>query len=118
MKHKSERPNGWAVLRDVLIQSINKGQFAVAVLGVIVLFGIFKMPPNEVGGLVKEVLKSGRDDVWASYITNVLLVIGWFVHSRYQRRSLAAEMERIGLEKSKLQEQLLGKNLASGKKKK
>ena len=85
------------MLRDVLVASISKGQFPVALLGIIVLASVLKMPPADVSTLVfriVELLSSGR---WAGYVLALLVSLGWWRHARYLRHSLDAEMRRMNL---------------------
>lgn len=93
----------WATaLRDVLIASINKGQFPFAILGLILLALIMKMPPEDVSRLVDGVERGSL----FGYLLSLLLLAGWYVHARYQR-VITQELERMAAERNMLQ----GKNL-------
>ena len=83
------------MLRDVLVASISKGQFPFALLGLVVLVSVLKMPPADVSTLVFRVvdlLSSGR---WAGYVLALLVSLGWSLHARHLRLALAAEMHRL-----------------------
>jgi hypothetical protein len=98
----------WATaLRDVLIASINKGQFPFAILGLVLLTLIVKMPPADVSKLVFRLVDGVEQGSLLGYLLSLLFLIGWYVHARYQRRVIAGEIERMAAERNTLQ----GKNL-------
>lgn len=102
--------------RDVLIHSLNKGQFPFACLAALLALTIFKMPAQDVSTFADRILRAMTTMKGASYTLNGLLAWGWFFHARWQRKSIAEEMERIGREKTELQEQKLGVNLSTSNK--
>ena len=98
----------WATaLRDVLIASINKGQFPFAILGLILLALIMKMPPDDVSRLVFRLVDGVERGSLFGYALSLFLLAGWYVHARYQRRVISQEIERMAAERNMLQ----GKNL-------
>lgn len=99
----------WATaLRDVLIASINKGQFPFAILGLVVLTLILKMPSGDVSKLVFRLVDGVERGSFLGYLLSLLLLVGWYVHARYQRRVIAAEIERMAAERNTLQSRNLG----------
>jgi hypothetical protein len=51
-KERVSRPLGFAeMLRDILVASIGRGQFPVALLGLVALVSILKMPAADVSSL-------------------------------------------------------------------
>jgi hypothetical protein len=100
-------------VRDTLIASMNKGQFPLAVVALIVIAVLYKMPSEDVSKLVFQVADgflSGRLVGWAlGGVTSV----GWLIHSRWQRRMIHKEMENLSFERSELQRRLLNGNIAS-----
>ena len=109
--------NFWAFLRDVTMHAITKGQFpAVAMTGLLAVI-IVKLPANHVALLVDRILANLTTLKGLSLIMNIVFPILWAVHTRWQRGSIAAEMDRIGREKTALQEELTGLRSSSPKKK-
>lgn len=99
----------WAsALRDILIASINKGQFPFTLLGLVLLALIMKMPPEDASRLVFRLIDGGEGDSLLGYLLSLLLLVGWYLHARYQRRVIAAEIERMAAERNMLQSQSLG----------
>lgn len=105
----------WTMIRDVLIASLNKGQFPVAVVAGTSVFMIWRMPNEDVSKLVFLILDGLKTWWLTGYVLSALLAILWFKHSKWQRRIIHAEMKRIGDEKTKLQEKLVGKRLPSSR---
>lgn len=106
----------WSMIRDVLIASMNKGQLLPATLALVAIILICKMPSGRAGDLVFALLDSTRSWGLLGYILWLLtLYAAWRILKR-QRQLIAAEMERMGREKSRLQAQLLERNLKSSDK--
>lgn len=104
----------WAQsVRDIFVTSINRGQLPVLGLIVVTLLMIWKMPGDAVSALAEEVLHSLQNgDLWG-YVLFVLTLGGWYSHAKRMRKMFSNEAERIGTEKSRLQEQLVGRNYKS-----
>lgn len=102
--------------RDVLVASMNKGQFPLAMVGIIFMVMVLKMPSEDVSKLVFRIFDGISDGSVVGYVMSAALLMGWVLHSKWQRRIVAAEIERMGREKSQLQEKLLDKSLTSSEK--
>lgn len=108
--------NLWAAIRDVLNHSITKGQFPLACVAGIVVLCVWRMPAADVTALVNRILSVLDRFAFFSYLGNVILVAGWAMHARHQRKLFTGELNRVGQEKSDLQEQLLSRKLSSSNK--
>lgn len=95
-------------LRDMVVSAINRGQLPLLGFFMLLLMLVFKMPAEDVSRLVFELLQALRHGEFVAYILLVITAGGWFAHARKMRQLFSAEAERIGREKSKLQEQLAG----------
>jgi hypothetical protein len=100
-------------LRDVLIASIEKGQFPAALIAMIVLSMIWRMPPADVSKLVFRLFDVAEEKGFIGYVASVLCLFGWFFHARYQRGLITREMRRVSRERNQLQARELGKKLKS-----
>lgn len=107
----------WAqTVRDIFVTSINRGQLPVLGMIAVTLLMIWKMPEDAVSALAEEVLHSLQNgDLWG-YVLFVLTLGGWYSHAKRMRKMFSNEAERIGTEKSRLQEQLVGRNYKSSNK--
>ena len=107
------RVGAFQMMRDVLIASINKGQFPVAFLGFIIMVVILKMPGQDVSTLVFRLLDASERKWAIGYVTAVLLALCWYFHASYQRKFFTREMQRLSRERTALQERMLGKQIRS-----
>ena len=106
-KHKNNQSykiNFWGMMQNVLIASMSKGQFPPACGFLVFIIMIIKMPSSDVSKLVFDIWDSVKQGQFIGDILAVVFLIGWFIHARWQRRLIAKEMERIGIEKSKYQQ--------------
>jgi hypothetical protein len=101
------------MLRDVLVASLNKGQFLVALNGLILIVLILKMPSADVGRLVLRLLDLAEAHYLLGYILAVVSLLCWFGHSKYQRRMITQELDRLSGERNRLQAQALGNRIES-----
>lgn len=99
--------------RDVFRYSLNKGQFIPALVAFIIAISILKMPSEDVSKLIFEILAKLESGYLIGYAVGIFSLIGWYTHSRWQRRLIAREMQRIGLEKSQLQNEKLNGKIKS-----
>jgi hypothetical protein len=97
-------------LREVLIASINKGQFPFAMLGLVLLALIVKMPSEDVSELVFRLVDGVERGSLLGYLLSLFVLAGWYVHARYQRRVIAREIGRIAAERNMLQGRKLGQH--------
>lgn len=105
--------NFWAALRDVMTHAMDKGQFPLAVVGALLALAIIKMPPEHSTTLLHRILDGLKTIHGASYALNAVLLAGWYFHAKWQRGSISIEMNRIGREKTQLQEKQTGRKLVS-----
>ena len=92
---------------------MSKGQFPFAVVALIFIVMILKMPPQDVSKLVFQIENDIASGKLVGFLLSFLLGGGWFVHARWQRRNISGEVDRIGVEKSKLQSEHLDINIES-----
>lgn len=100
-------------VRDVLIASMNKGLFPLAVLALIVIVAIVKMPSEDVSTLVFQVVQGLTARALIGWFLSGGIAIFWLLHSKWQRRIINAEMARLSDLRNQLQEKLLGGKLPS-----
>jgi hypothetical protein len=108
-----DRPNLFGATRDVLISSMTKGQFPLALMGLIILAIILKMPADDVSKLAFELFKALELHYISGYILSVVALGSWFFHSRWQRKQIITEMRRIAFERNRWQKGQLGNAIES-----
>jgi len=112
--NRNQRPQKVGIaqsVRDVLIASMNKGQFPLALLALITLAVLYKMPGEDVSRLVFTYATDLANNGIIGYVLFGITALSWFVHAKWQRRKINREMARMGREKTKWQEIALGKKL-------
>jgi hypothetical protein len=107
------KSNMWAMLRDVLIASINKGQLPIAGIILFLIILAIKMPSEQAGKLLFELLDLFVKWKIVGWVLFGFSVFGWFIHLKIQRRVFTKEISRAGDEKTKLQKRLLPKQIES-----
>ena len=108
------QPVTWAqAVRDVLIASMNKGQFLLALAGLVILLLVWRMPEQELAKLVNRLLDGLENFTLVGYILFLAMLIGWVFHARYQRRIITNELDRMSEERNRLQEASLGNRVHS-----
>ena len=109
------KPNFWGMIQGITIATINKGQFLLFCLFLIIVILIIKAPGASVGELLHNFAGLLREEAILGWIFAFLeLMVNIFV-IRFQRKTHHDEIERISREKSKLQEELIGRKLHSSK---
>jgi len=108
-----DKINVFRMLRDVLIQSMNKGQLPLAGLILLAIITVLKMLGKDVSDLATRVV--------GLLLTGELLgwglaggfAIGWFVHAKKQRQVIVKEIERLSDERDKWQKKVIGGKVIS-----
>jgi hypothetical protein len=101
------------MLRDVLVASLNRGQFPMAIMGLIVIIAVCRMPPSDLSRLVFRLLDAAEARNYMGYVLCLIIAIAWAVHSKRQRREMAAEIRRLSEQRSQLQQITLDRQIRS-----
>lgn len=108
----------WHMWRDIFVAAINKGQFLTAILGLLLLVIVWRLPSEELSAITKDVVNSLKSGYLVGYALFALALLGWFAHAKSLRTIATTEQKRIGNEKSELQKRAgLGNRVRSSKKK-
>jgi hypothetical protein len=108
----------WAqAFRDIVIASMNKGQLPLLAIAGVAALIIWRMPPADVSLLANEILsRLDRGDL-TGWVLSGLLAGAWHFHARMMRKAFHREADRIGKEKSKLQNVAAGRKLPGSRSK-
>lgn len=102
----------WYMVRDVLIASINKGQFLLGICGISLIIILLRLPEE---GLSKLIVGLFNGNSYICLIIIALLIIGWFFHIKSQNRISKAEIERVAKVRNQLQSENLGNKIESSR---
>src|SRR5215469_15558390 len=95
------------MLRDVLVASLNRGQFPMAVMGLIVVIAVCRMPAPDLSRLVFRLVDAAEAREYGGYVLAVAIALAWALHSKRQRREIAAEIRRLSEQRSRPQQMSL-----------
>ncbi len=96
------------MMRDVLVASICRGQFPLALIGVIVLAIVLKMPSEDVTRVLFHLVDLMERHEVLGYVLAAMCATGWFLHARLQRRWIGDERRRLNNERTELLAALSG----------
>lgn len=88
------------MLRDVLVASLHKGQFPVAIIGVIVIIAVLRMSPADLSRLVFRLLDAAETHEYGGYALSIVIALGWGLHSKRQQRQMMVEIKRLTEQRS------------------
>jgi hypothetical protein len=104
---KQQNLNFWAMLNNVLIASLAKGQFLTALLFVTFIFMVSRMPSEDVSRLVFTILADLENGKLLGYVLAIVSTGGWYLHTKRQRRLYEAEMARLAQQRDALQDRAM-----------
>lgn len=85
----------WAnAFRDIFVASISKGQFPLAIVSLIVMSLIWRMPPEDVSELVFRIVDGLERGALLGYGLALAAFGCWHVHARHLRRVISLELSR------------------------
>lgn len=105
----------WDAIRDIMIASINKGQFPMAMVGLIVIIALIRMPSEAVATLMTQFIEELVSLRIAGWSISVIITFSWYRHAKKLRRVYTKEVDRIAEEKNELQQKLTTRKNQSSK---
>jgi len=94
------------MIRDVLIASINKGQFPLGIFGIIMIILALRLPSEEISKLAWAILNDVKQGQMIGNILFLITLGGWLTHARWQRKNITLEMKRVSDQRNQLQKEL------------
>ena len=107
--------NFWAMMNNVIIASLGRGQLLPALLFFAYILMVLKMPSADVSVLMFGILSGLEKGSLLGYVLAVALVFGWFLHVKWQRRRFEADMRRMAGTRDEVQERALPGLIESSK---
>jgi hypothetical protein len=104
MAKKEPGKIGWAhMLRDVLVESMRRGQLPLLAFAGIIALLIWKTPEGYYPELWAKVFELKGSIMAGSLFLNFVLILGWYFNAKSLRRRFQDETERVIQERNKLQ---------------
>lgn len=105
--------NFWAMVNNVVLRAIGRGQLPLlGVISIIILI-LWRMPSEDLSQLIRDIFTVAIAKYLLGYIIAIVAIIYWNRSSKKMRRAHAAEISRLADEKTKLQNLLLDKRVES-----
>ena len=92
------------MLRDILVASLVRGQFPMAVMGMIAIIAVCRMPPEDLSRLIFRLLHASEAGEYGGYLLAIVIALSWAVHVRRLRDEMAREIKRLNEERDRLQQ--------------
>ncbi|HDV5476716.1 TPA: hypothetical protein RI770_000588 [Vibrio cholerae] len=109
---KQQQSVTWAqAFRDIILRSMDRGQLLPVLFFLIVIALIFKMPEEKVYEFGLGIVDGFKNFSLMGWVLSIVVGVLWAGHARLMRRQHSAEYKRIGLEKSRLQQEAANKTV-------
>lgn len=105
----------WQMFSNIFVTAINKGQLPGAILGLLLIILFVRMPAADLSQLASNVLVNLKNGYLLGYFLFIMTLGGWYFHAKHLRRKAYLEQERMGIEKSEVQERALPGKVKSSK---
>lgn len=106
-KNKGKQNVTWAqAFRDITIKAMDRGQLLPLLFFIVIVIFAWKMPNDKVYEIFIMLFEGFKDLSLVGWLGMILIAILWASHSRAMRRNYSVEYQRIGAEKSMMQQQL------------
>lgn len=105
------------MLRDVLVASLNRGQFPVALMGLILVIALVRISPADLSRLIFRILDVAEAHQYGGWALSVVISLAWTHQSKRQRREITAEMGRLSEQRNWLQQIALNGRIKSSRRK-
>lgn len=113
-KNKRTSTVTWAqAFRDIINKAMDRGQLLPILFFFVVIFLIYKMPPEHVYQFGIDILHGLKNWSLVGWCSTGIVSILWAGHARSMRRRHSAEYLRMGTEKSRLQREQARPQLGS-----
>jgi len=105
----SNEANGWpTAVRDIVVAAIDRGQLPVLFFGVVLMIIAWKLPENEAAQLLHEFISGLSNHSLIGWGFSAVCITSWRIHTKILRKEFGSECQRIGREKSLLQNKMSG----------
>lgn len=96
----------WAqAFRDVIIQGMSKGQLLPLGILLVTLITVIRMPNDELSIVIQQIVSGLKDWSLFGWGLVIVVLVLWSAHARHMRKMSSAEVQRVGKEKTEIQQQ-------------
>lgn len=95
----------WAhCVRDVLNKAMSTGQMLPLCIFIIIVMLLWRLPSSEISGVIHDIVTGMTNGSLIGWGLLPCTLVLWAGHARLMRRTFSIEAERIGKEKTDLQQ--------------
>lgn len=96
----------WAhAFRDIINRSMSTGQLLPLCIFLLLFIIFWRVPEQELALVLHEIVAGLREGALWGWITAIVAIVGWASHVKLMRKMFSGEADRIGKEKTNLQQQ-------------
>lgn len=88
-------PNFWYAMKEVMVASLSKGQFLIAVIGFIIIIAVLKMPGSDITKLLMETISVFKSFYMYGWLITFITVPTSVILSSRARKLHQKEKEQI-----------------------
>jgi hypothetical protein len=103
------RPNFWGMWQNVLIASLQKGQFLLGVVGLIIVVSLLKLESKEVYNIYKGIFVILKSFYLLGWVLTFILTGLWYIFAKKTNNIHARQVNKLLEDNQKLQDKLLNK---------
>ncbi|MEO8516556.1 MAG: hypothetical protein ABI426_07425 [Flavobacterium sp.] len=107
------KPNFWGMIQNVLIAALNKGQFLLGFVGLILMIMVLKLTQEDTKSLLDDIIGMFKDWHYFGWALGIFSTSGWYLGTKRLRHINTKEINRISAEKKQLQLKATNKKLRS-----
>ncbi|WP_337264355.1 MULTISPECIES: hypothetical protein [unclassified Serratia (in: enterobacteria)] len=96
----------WAqATRDVLNRSMSTGQLLPICIFILLVIAFCRLPESELASILHDIIDGVKDGSLWGWGFSITVVGAWSYHAKVMRREFSLEADRIGMEKTRLQQE-------------
>jgi hypothetical protein len=103
----TQKLNFWAMMNNVIITALSRGQLLPILLFFAFVTMIVKMPPSDVTGVMLRFLSGLETGRLLGYLLFIVAIASWQWHARWQRRNYEQRLRDMATARDDAQEHAL-----------
>ena len=103
------RPNFWGMWQNVLIASLQKGQFLLGIVGLIIVISLLKLESKDVYNIYKGIFVIIKSFYLLGWVFTLILSVLWYIFTKKTNKIHSAQVNKLLEDNQKLQDKLLNK---------
>ncbi|HDL6963415.1 TPA: hypothetical protein PXM28_002734 [Yersinia enterocolitica] len=107
----------WAhAWRDVMLKAMASGQLVPITISIILMIAAFRLPEDELSKIAHDVIDGLISHALIGWVCAAIILGAWSWHAGVMRRCFSQEAQRIGREKTEIQQNQTSQELGTSDK--